>query len=201
MATNITSRAIEALTPPLYLDGNWQSPRYFESIQPVLTRTFTPGDPLGATGETVLKAIAGRPSFSIHMRRGDYVEGPFAARVAGACTIDYYRRAIDLMRALHPGSTAFVFSDDIDYAREALGFLKRAEFVDNAGQNPPHVDMMAMRACDHNIIANSSFSWWAAWLNDNPAKTVIAPRHWFATETLKKKHTFDLYPDDWILVR
>lgn len=183
--------------PPVVLRGYWQSPRYFAHLRDDLLRIFTLVDGLSSYSQAMRQQITETPAVSIHVRRGDYVANPEAAKVHGTCSLDYYRRAVDLMVRLHPDARFYIFSDDIPFVREAFDFCPNRTIVDG-NQGAAAEDMMLMRACNHHIIANSSFSWWGAWLCEAPGKTVIMPRRWFSEESLLRTYTFDLYPDEWL---
>lgn len=182
---------------PILLQGYWQSPRYFTQVRDGLLREFVLKDPLSPYSQDMVRQISEQPSVSIHVRRGDYVADPGTAKVHGICDLDYYRRAVGLMSRLEPEARFYIFSDDIAFVREAFDFCPSPVIVDG-NQDAGHEDMILMSACTHNIIANSSFSWWGAWLGEAPGKIVIAPRKWFAEERLHSTYTFDLYPDGWI---
>lgn len=182
---------------PILLQGYWQSPRYFDHLRDELLQTFTLRQPLSSYSQGMQRQISAETAVSIHVRRGDYVANSSAAKVHGACDLDYYRRAVDLMSRLDPDARYFIFSDDIAFVRETFDFCPNRVIVDG-NQDAGHEDMSLMRGCNHHIIANSSFSWWGAWLGEHSDKTVIAPRKWFAEEVLHQRYTFDLYPEDWI---
>lgn len=182
---------------PILLQGHWQSPRYFDNLRDELLQTFTLTDRLSSYSQHMQRQISAAPAVAIHVRRGDYVANPGAAKVHGVCDLDYYRRAVDLTSRLAPESRYFIFSDDVAFVRGAFDFCLNRVIVDG-NQNAGYEDMMLMRACTHHIIANSSFSWWGAWLGEHPGKTVIAPRKWFADDVLRTRYTFDMYPEEWI---
>lgn len=185
------------MAPPVLLRGYWQSPRYFADLRDELSGVFQPKGPLSPYSQEMLARIAAAPAVSVHVRRGDYLTNPSAAKTIGVLDIAYYRRSIELMTRLVPEAHFFIFSDDIPYVRQALDFCPNWTLVDgNHGDG--FQDMMVMRACDHHIIANSSFSWWSAWLGTNERKTVIAPRKWFTEEGLRTISTRDRYPEEWI---
>lgn len=183
--------------PPVFLDGYWQSARYFAPVADEIRTTFDrPENPSRAWEEMRHEIEAAGNAVSVHVRRGDYVTGKAAAKMAGSCTPAYYARAIALMGRLVPGATFFIFSDEPEEAGRMLAF---ADPVVVAGTSDrPAEDMALMAACRHHIIANSSFSWWGAWLDPSPKKTVIAPREWFSRAYLRKTDTLDLYDPDWI---
>jgi hypothetical protein len=126
---------------------------------------------------------------SIHVRRGDYVMYPDHHPV---CSADYYKESIADLETKHPGILFIVFSDDVDWCR--LNFAE-SKFVICDLKNP-YIEMCAMSLCDDHIIANSSFSWWGAWLNPKDDKTVIAPSRWFGS--MLAKDTSDVYCNKWI---
>jgi hypothetical protein len=129
---------------------------------------------------------------SFHVRRGDYTAGDSYA----ACPADYYRRAADaLSQQTGQPLTCFVFSNDPTWASDNLSLGHETVIVDLNDEATGHFDMALMAACTHNVIANSTFSWWGAWLNPNPDKTVIAPAQWFAKDKL---HNPDLCPPEWL---
>lgn len=188
--------AIERLRGSCYLDGYWQSFLYFASNAAQLRSDFRFRLPLEGENARLADQIAAAPrSVSIHVRRGDYVSSSEAASHHGTAGIDYYRAAVTLVagRLIQPPQF-FVFSDDIVWARTNL-ILPEADTVfvaHNTGVDS-HFDMRLMSYCRHNIIANSSFSWWAAWLNSNPDKMVIAPKRW----VLAPYDTKTLTPPSW----
>jgi hypothetical protein len=130
---------------------------------------------------------------SLHVRRGDYT---LAAEGNIALSIDYYTSAISTFKERLVDPTFFVFSDDMAFVRQNLPHHVKAIFVDNNDATASHEDLRLMSACHHHIIANSSFSWWGAWLNPRPDKMVIAPKHWL----LKADSYYpDLLPPSWTL--
>ena len=130
-----------------------------------------------------LKNIKGTPSVSLHIRRGDYLSDLKVSKVHGMCDIEYYQKAISYLSSRIQDPVVYVFSDDIEWCKKNLGFLKNKVFIDNT--KTAIEDLELMRNCDHNIIANSTFSWWGAWLNENDDKIVVAPRKWFFSERMQ----------------
>ena len=118
-------------------------------------------------------------SVSIHVRRGDYLNGYYYETLGKICDIAYYQRAIGTIKERVDNPHFYIFSDDPDYVTENLT-IENATFVNFNRGNDSWQDMYLMSQCKHNIIANSTFSWWGAWLNNNPQKVVVAPSHWFA---------------------
>lgn len=189
-----------ALRPPIWLRGYFQSPRYFAGREDAIRRGFTLREDLCPDGARLRAAIAAMPMpVAMHVRRGDYVSDARVRAVHRSVDEAYYRRAIEIVDALTAGTAHYViFSDDPAYVRARYGTLPRHSVVDGAGRRP-HEDMVLMSLCRHHIIANSSFSWWGAWLNPDPGKRVIAPRAWLTRAHLVTRSLADLYPQGWIL--
>lgn len=186
--------SVLGLADSTYLDGYWQSHRYFEDCSDLIRSELTSLVRLGAQDEKVAALIAKRTAVSVHVRRGDYVTNRAAAVNHGLCSIDYYQAALDRMLP-HVGQPHFfVFSDDPVWTRENLQLPGPATFVDHNGPAAAFQDLRLMSLCDHQITANSSFSWWGAWLNARPDKIVVTPLQWFADQ----RDTGSLTPDNWI---
>lgn len=182
------------LNGSVYIDGYWQSYKYFESIQHQLRAELIPKSPLSGLNLLVSEKISEVSAVSLHIRRGDYVSNKVTNKFHGCLGVDYYDRAIELINNRVSDPYYFVFSDDISWAKDNLNLKNNVEFVNhNTGKNS-YEDMRLMSLCQHHIIANSSFSWWGAWLNPNLDKIVIAPKQWFAVE----RDTSDLIPSSWI---
>lgn len=190
----VFNQKIASLTGSHYLDGYWQSPKYFESIRPTLLTDFTLRDPLSTSAQDLLNQIKNTNSVSLHVRRGDYVQNPRVLRENGVCSVGYYEKAVTEIEKTHHGVTYFVFSDDINWIKSNIALPnKTVVFVEDATLSAPQ-ELYLMSQCQHNIIANSSFSWWAAWLNQHEDKVVIAPTPWFDTISYDP----NLIPDSWI---
>lgn len=195
--------AFFGLKSPVSLYGYFQSARYFNNIADDLRKYFQPRESLGTQAWAVAKAIAGADMpVSVHIRRGDYVKSAETARVHGTLGVEYYAKALRFLQGMIEAKiTVFVFSDDAADAAAVLDFLPAESLVHVRGDPArPWEDMALMSLCRHHVIANSSFSWWGAWLNSSSEKTVIAPRAWFTPEELRQRNTCDLYPPSWILL-
>jgi hypothetical protein len=171
-----------------YLAGYWQSERYFQAIAAELRETFRRPREVDARNAAWLARIAATDAVCVHVRRGDYLQ-PDIAAVYGVCSPDYYRRALALVRERVADATAFVFSDDPAWARTNLDGV----VVDANGPSQAPQELMLMAACRHHVIANSSLSWWAAWLAASTDQIVVAPDPWFADGG----ETPDLLPARW----
>ena len=179
-----------------YLIGYWQTERYFRHIRQdiLMAFAFPPFEP-GSINAKFGKELDHQCSVSIHIRRGDYLK---ISNTLGICTIDYYRKAISKMKELVIPDIYVIFSDDIEWCKDNFGTSignTEIKFVNwNKGKDS-YRDMQLMSLCKHNIIANSSFSWWGAWLNQNPNKNVIAPSRWMNSEGWS-----EIIPSDWIKI-
>lgn len=161
-----------------YLDGYWVHPRYFSGIRNELLREFSSKAPMNSRSQAVLQKMRGSESCSVHIRRGDYVTDPRTMRYHGVLSPDYYRAAVRRITERSPNACFYLFSDDLDWVRENLNLEQQHVLVDTNVGESPHFDMMMMAECKHHIIANSTFSWWAAWLSTHPESMVIAPAQW-----------------------
>ena len=184
----------EVLEGPCFLDGYWQSFLYFAASAKALRSEFAFRLPLEHANARIAEQIAAAPHpVSIHVRRGDYVSSSRTASHHGVLGLDYYRTALDRVVDRLARPQFFVFSDDIAWARANLPVPGDAVFVGHNTTLDSHFDMHLMSRCRHHVIANSSFSWWAAWLNADPDKIVIAPSRWF----LAPFDTTTLTPPSW----
>jgi len=187
--------AIRTLLPPIYLDGYWQSERYFDDCMEAIRREFRFRVGPSPIAAELIKEINSCTSVCLHVRRGDYVTDQAANRVHGVLSIDYYQRAAMLIRRQFPYAIFYVFSNDPGWVTLHLSPLFELRQIRLEGPDADLSEFRLMRSCSHFIIANSSFSWWAAWLGENPEKQVIAPTPWFKDAS---KDTRDLIPANWI---
>ena len=185
-----------ALRGDIYLDGYWQSERYFSDFQPQIRNDFSFKTTPDSINQAYLDHINSVVAVSVHIRRGDYVNNPSINAIHGVCDLDYYRRAVEFLRSRIQSEDLhfFVFSDDPEWVRENVNFGSATTFVSHNDASKNYEDMRLMSSCKHHIIANSSFSWWGAWLNANPDKVVVAPKQWFKSSTLSST---DIVPDSW----
>lgn len=181
----------------VYLTGYWQSEKYFKDIEHLIRQDFTFRHPPDPENQKLARIIANTNSVSLHIRRGDYVSNPRFFRKFGVCSLEYYQNAVAKIAEKTSGPHFFVFSDDIDWARGNLRLQYPLTFVAHNGADKDYEDLRLMSLCRHHIIANSSFSWWGAWLCTYPPKIVIAPQKWFNKADCD---TSDLIPGSWIQV-
>ncbi len=194
--------AFETLGPDTELFGYFQSERYFSSIADEIRCCLQPREQLGMEAQATASRIAeSELPVSIHIRRGDYVTSATAA-VHGLLDETYYRRAlVQIEDSIGCSPNLFVFSDDHAAATQVLHFVSPSRITYVPGDpSKPWEDVALMARCRHHIIANSSFSWWGAWLNPSRDKTVIAPRAWFTPTILRERNVRDLCPPDWTLI-
>lgn len=177
-----------------YLKGYFQSEKYFLKHADVIRKELACTDPPAGKNAETLEKIIGCNAVSIHVRRGDYITLPTAAAYHGFPGLEYYAKAIEHMQSNVDGAEFFVFSDEPAWVKQNLPVPGNATFVDwNVGKG--HEDLRLMSNCRHHIIANSSFSWWGAWLNPSKEKLVIAPKNWFANPEENDK---DIIPAGWL---
>jgi len=179
----------------IYISGYWNSENYFMSIKDIIKTEFSYKSRPDIKNRYVLDKINSLNSIGVHIRRGDYISNYKANRLHGVCDISYYQHCIKHISEKVSNPHFFIFSDDIDWARENLSLPFPMTIVDYNGPLDGHEDMRLMSHCKHQIIANSTFSWWAAWLNSNPDKIILAPKQWFR---LEKYNIKDLLPEGWI---
>jgi len=184
----------------VYLKGYWQSEKYFSDIAESIRREFILKTPLSGKSKELFEMIVSKQSVSIHIRRGDYVATRRTKQVHGTCGPDYYLRCVDYLKQLVKNAHFFVFSDDPEWAGDNLKQLCPATFVDYNRAGRDYEDLLLMSRCNHHIIANSTFSWWGAWLNPKKDKIVLAPKQWFDKKTQASVKIDDLFPPGWILL-
>jgi len=185
---------ILSLSDGVYLDGYWQSEKYFADIAGIIRREFTVKTPQTGKNKELAEMVTSTESVSIHFRHGDYVSNPSANAILGVCNLDYYFHCIEHLTQTVKNPHFFVFSDDPQWVRESLKMPYPMTIVDHNERDKDYEDLRLMSQCKHHIIANSTFSWWGAWLVQRKDKMVFAPKSWHAC---KKFDTRDLIPDKW----
>lgn len=183
------------LPEKVYFDGYWQSFLYVDSVSAKL-RDAISFDHIALNDQesAIASEIENAKSVSLHIRRGDYLSGA-NLDIYESCDLNYYQAAIDHIKHIDSDSQFFVFSNDINWAKEFLTPISaNLRFVDIENGNYLN-ELRMMSMCKHNIIANSTFSWWGAWLNNHPNKIVIAPKKWYKGDL--NLVTRDLISKEW----
>jgi len=179
------------------LNGYWQSEKYFFEIAEIIRGDLIINSELSVRGLEISKLIQSSNSVSIHVRRSDYVVGTYTDQILDALDVSYYHNAIDMISELNKDAFFFIFSDDQKWVKNNLVIKNPAMYVSHNTAERNYEDLYLMSLCKHNIIANSSFSWWGAWLNNNKEKTVIAPKCWF-NKNARNISDVDLIPSAWL---
>lgn len=173
----------------VYIYAHYQSEKYFKDIEEEIRRDFTFSNKLDKKNKMLMEQIKNTNSVSVHIRRGDYIKN---IEFDGICTLKYYTRALRFIKSNVDNPIFYIFSNDINWCRKNFD-MENIIFVDNNKGKDSYKDMQLMSNCKHNIIANSTFSWWGAWLNNNKNKIVIAPNKWFNSV----EGTCDIIPETW----
>ncbi|MEN9621731.1 MAG: hypothetical protein RLZZ67_165 [Candidatus Parcubacteria bacterium] len=177
--------------------GNWQSEKYFIEIESELRKELTlkKWSQKGEEFKKDIEASSDAVPVSIHIRRGDIAANPHLKEKHGVLDTNYYKQAVAKIRETVPNPLFYIFSDDTAWVKENLAFISPQHIIsDNGLTNAEELSLMSL--CSHNIIANSTFSWWGAWLNKNQQKIVIAPKRWFASDI----NSTDLLPEKWLKI-
>ena len=178
----------------VYLDGYWQSYKYFNEIESVIRHEFSFRAEPDQQNKELAERILGLNAVSVHVRRTDNVSNPAANKDHGICPVDYYRKGMILIASQTSNPHFFVFSDDPSWVRANLDFDAPVTLVTQNDVEKGYEDLRLMSLCRHHIVANSSFSWWGAWLS-NTDGIVVAPKKWF---NLSHFDTRDLIPERWV---
>jgi len=177
-----------------YLDGYWQTEKYFAALADTIRSDFRFKSPTGEKNLQLQERIESEACVSVHIRRGDYVNHPGLGEI---CDSEYYEKALTKLNNDYLETTPIVFSDDIPFCRQLLT-KKTAVFVDWNQGGSSWMDMALMSQCRHHIIANSSFSWWGAWLGEHHNGLTLAPKRWFAKTAVTTNS--DIFPQNWIKI-
>ena len=175
-----------------YLEGWFTSEEYFKNKRDILVEDFSYNTEPSGLSKELLHKINNNPSISLHVRRGDYVSNKYANKWHGITDLSYYNKAVSLISKKVNKPLFFVFSDDPEWCKQNLKINFPTTYISHNTSGSE--DMRLMRECKHNIITNSTFSWWGAWLNINPNKLVIAPRQWLRDNSID---TSDIIPKSW----
>ena len=179
----------------LFLFGYWQAFPYIETIRPILQGEFKTKKSIAEHYQPYLEQIRSSEAVMLHIRRGDYVNSPSAAKFHGVLPLSYYQQAIEALLLNQPNAHFFIFSDDLPWAKEALPKDLKITFVENSLQaDAAAQELQLMYECQHHIIANSSLSWWGAWLKKDCGGLVFAPNRWISDSSLDLSN---LLPGNW----
>jgi hypothetical protein len=182
---------------PIYIQGGFVSLKYFDKYRDIFLKEFLPKNDISGKNKEFAEHISSCNSVSVHIRRGDYVFDETANKKNGLLALDYYERAIDIIKSKIDDPVFFVFSNDKEWAAGNFKFDGQIAFVNHNNDEFGYEDVRLMSLCKSNIIANSTFSWWGAYLNLNPEKIVIAPQNWLA---YKKTNPEEFIPKDWLVI-
>lgn len=193
------SSKVNVLKYPIYFIGYFQSFKYFVGFEDYVRELFVfPTNKLSQKNKDLIPVLKNKNTIAVHIRRGDYISDPVTNQFHGSCSLEYYTKAIAIVSKTIAQPTLVFFSDDYQWVKENFEFLTADKiFVSHNIGGDSWVDMYLMSICSHNIIANSSFSWWGAWLNANPTKIVVAPKTWFQA---KKVDINSIIPKEWITI-
>lgn len=184
----------QKLSGKTYLMGYWQSEKYFDVISSEIRAAYSFRPFETSKNKELSKELQKNEYVSIHIRRGDFLK---STSLINLTRTSYYSNAISKIKSLVVDPKFVVFSDDIDWCRKNMGLPIDTIYVDWNNSNQSFRDMQLMTICSHNIISNSTFSWWGAWLNKNPNKIVICPEVFIIN---KVKHNKDLCAREWIKI-
>jgi hypothetical protein len=182
---------------PVYLEGYWQSDKYFNEIETIIRNEYKIKLLPSEVNQQILNKIVNENSISLHVRRGNFINIDYVNKIHGTCSSVYYKEAIQLLTSKVINPIFYIFSDDIEWARNNIIINHETIFVDINDSDNDYEDLRLMYSCKHHIIANSTFSWWGAWLNQSKDKIVIAPKNWFS-DTNMNNQTKELIPKEWI---
>jgi hypothetical protein len=186
---------VQSRRAPVYLYGYFQSEKYFADCTDVIVEDFQIAAPPRPAARKLLDRIEASDAICLHIRRGDYVTDPSVNAFHGLCPLDYYHRGLEEVAGRLSRPECFIFSDDPGWVRENLKLDVPMTVVDIHGPDEAHEDLRLMAACHSYVIANSSLSWWGAWLGCRPGKRVVAPRQWFGSS---RGDASDLVPGHWV---
>jgi hypothetical protein len=179
------------------LRGYWQTDKYFADISDIIRNEFQVKSVLSGKNAFVAEQIERTMSVALHIRRTDYMPSTYTDQILDVLGLDYYRRALSILSQHERDINVFVFSDDPEWVKDNLVIEYPTVYVDHNNSDANYEDLRLMSMCKHNIIANSSFSWWGAWLNTYENKKVYCPDPWF-NSNVRNINSKDLIPETWI---
>ncbi|PIT89084.1 MAG: alpha-1,2-fucosyltransferase [Candidatus Levybacteria bacterium CG10_big_fil_rev_8_21_14_0_10_36_7] len=185
------------LKHPLYLNGDWVTEKYFKDIEDTIRKEFTVKNELTGKDKEIAKIITNTNSIGIHIRRADYITDTATTDYHGVCSMEYYDKAVKFIAQKIDNPHFFIFSDDHEWMEQNMNLDFPVTYVSHNTIDKGYADLRLLSMCQHQIIANSTFSWWGAWLNTNPNKIVLAPKKWF-NKVKSNVNTKDVIPESWI---
>lgn len=195
---NIFNRSILDLKGDVYLDGYWQSEKYFKEIEDIIRKDFTFEKKLSKKAQDLAEKIDSSNSVCLNVRRGEFVSSPSASKLHGFVGVEYYNKGIDVIISKIENPHFFIFSDDIEWCMDNLKLKYPHTFVSHDYLGEKYGEYLhLMTLCKNFLVSNSTFSWWAAWLSRYQSKIVIAPKKWFKDSSINSE---DLIPQSWIRV-
>lgn len=180
--------------PNVIFSGYWQTERYFKQIENIIRQDFQLKDIPDELNHEMANLMQVSDSISLHVRRGDYVTNPVTHEFHGLCSPKHYQKAIQIVQDKIDNPVFFVFSDDMEWVKQNMNIPCKCYYITNNTAKKDYLDMWLMSQCKHHIIANSSFSWWGAWLGGLDDSLTIAPKKWFQDPHIE---TRDLLPEPW----
>lgn len=172
----------------LYLDGYWQSEMFFSDFVRIIRKELTLTAPLSSATQEVAARMQRTRSVALHVRRGDYITDPRVARLYLPLPLSYYERCLGLWNAHSEETAVFIFSNDIDWCKNNIRWPYPTFFVDHTDASTAHEDLYLMQQAKCCITANSTLSWWGAWLGSRPNQIVYTPDNWFYPNTLADQY-------------
>ncbi len=188
------SHGFDEISAPTFLEGYWQSEKYFKEFTNEIRNDLNFREKIPSKCQHILKNISTKDSICLHIRRGDYISDKAASKTYASCSLNYYQEALSQLESSFDNPHCYIFSDDCQWVKKNLQLETPYTIVDINSSKEAHWDLLLMSSCDHFIIANSSLSWWGAWLGKSKEKRVVAPKNWFIGVD---KDTKDLLPISW----
>ncbi len=189
----------KAIDNNVLLKGYWQSEKYFKDIAHIIRDEVAVKNELESKNKRIAEQVVNSNSVSLHIRRSDYIPGSYNDQIIDCLSLEYYKKAISQLSKSERDLRLFVFSDDHKWVIDNIKFNEPIVYVNHNSADTNYEDLRLMSLCNHNVIANSSFSWWGAWLNKNPNKNVYAPSEWF-NSNVRNIDSKDIVPESWVKI-
>jgi hypothetical protein len=187
--------SILSISDNTYLLGYWQSEHYFKKICTIIRNEFKLKKKLSDISNQFLEEIKYNRGISLHIRRGDFLKHN-NIKIHGILPMDYYQKAIDIILLKINNPFFYIFTDDTEWVTKNFKFSVKNKIISGIASENNYEELWLMSKCKHHIIANSSFSWWGAWLNESPDKIIISPKNWIVNMPAKS----DIIPKTWIQI-